>query len=415
MVERLARRARQDLCIRRSTAGLFFGLVPGAVVSLLAGSVALPIPAFPLVLGLAAAGCATGLVSALFSAVDRRRLLINADRSLGSRELASTAFELAGSADPGIFAGAVLEDAAQLLARASPRAILGRLRLPLAPPAVLAALVATACLLFPLDLRGLFPGKPAPDPQLAQIGEDLRNRGLRLAEEARAHDLGRSLALSQQLAQLGSDLAANRIQPEDALERTSELESGLAEEYQLRMQEVQGDTSLTDRGGTESALGDALDRLREARRQLGRGAPSGSPPGLRGLPPGQGDRSAQRGRDHGVDSEGAGADAENPGRSGQSGGSGIGSVPAPVKRGTPSAIIDNTIGPRLRVQGTPSEGDSTRLLARALPRWNGSRLPEEAIINRYSRQAESAFARDEIPLQLKEYVKQYFTVIGIAK
>jgi len=116
-----------------------------------------------------------------------------------------------------------------------------------------------------------------------------------------------------------------------------------------------------------------------------------------------------------VDSEGAGADAENPGRSGQSGGSGIGSVPAPVKRGTPSAIIDNTIGPRLRVQGTPSEGDSTRLLARALPRWNGSRLPEEAIINRYSRQAESAFARDEIPLQLKEYVKQYFTVIGIAK
>ena len=69
----------------------------------------------------------------------------------------------------------------------------------------------------------------------------------------------------------------------------------------------------------------------------------------------------------------------------------------------------------MQVQGKAQEGDWTRLLARALPQWTGSRLPEEAIINRYSRQAESALARDEIPLKLKEYVKEYFTVIGISK
>jgi hypothetical protein len=445
-VDRLVRRTRRGLCIRRSIAGLFFGLLPGAVASLLSGSVTLPVPALPLAVGMAAAGGAAGFVSALFHRLDRRRLLINADRSLGSRELASTAFELAESADSGVFTPAVLQDAAQLLGRTPPSAILGRLHLPLAPFAVLAALVAAAGLLFPFDLRALFFRRAAHESEMGRIGEDLRNRGLRLAEEARANDLGRSLALSQQLARLGSDLVADRIRLEDALDRMSELESGLAEEYQLRMREAHGQrgqggssgrTGEADSGSAlgdaESALGDALDKLREAQRQLGRGngggqgdgaqaqapsrprrraAPSGSQPGSQGLPPAQAgtDQSAQ-----GPDSGGAGAGAENPGRSGQSGGSGIGSLPAPVKRGAPSAIIGNTAGPGLQVQGNPLEGDSTRLLARALPQWTGARLPEETIIKGYSRQAESALARDEIPLKLKEYVKEYFTVIGISK
>ena len=465
LVERLAWRARQDLCIRRSVAGLFFGLLPGAVVSLLAGSVTLPVPAFALAVGMAAAGCAAGMVSAFFHAVDRRRLLIRADKSIGSRELASTAFELAGSAGSGIFAEAVLQDAVKLLTRTPPRTILGRLHIPLAPFAMLTALVAAAGVLFPIDLRGLFPSRAAPDSELARIGEDLRNQGLRLAEEARSPDLGRSLALSRQLAQLGSDLAANRIQPDDALDRMSELESGLAEEYQLRMQEVQveagkdslpgpgGDKALKDLGearsapgsaksalgdaksipgDAKSALGDALDRLRKAGRQLygqgqGHGEQAQSPsrprrqrnpgpqPGSQGAPAGQGDQPARNGRDQGSDPNGAGPGAEDPGRSGQSGGSGIGSLPAPVKRGAPSAIIDGTRGPGLQVQGNPSDGDWTRLLARTLPQWTGSRLPEEAIINRYSRLAESALARDEVPLKLREYVKEYFTVIGISE
>jgi hypothetical protein len=461
LVERLARRARLDLCIRRSVAGLFFGLLPCVVVSLLAGSVTLPIPALTLAVGMAAAGCAAGLVSALLGTVDRRRLLITADKSLGSRELAGTAFELADSAGPGIFADAVIEDAVKLLARNPPRTILGRPRLPLAPLAVLAALVAAAGFLFPFDLRGLFRDRPAPDSELAQIGEDLRNRGLRLAEESRSHDLARSLALSQQLAQLGSDLAANRILKEDALDRMSELESGLAEEYQLRTQEVQGQAGTSPDSGTarkgggdagsapggagsaagdttsglsdaESALGDALDRLRQAERQLngqgpGDGAqasrprrqrnPSEPQAGSQEAPPGLGgsDQPARNGRNQGSESNGAGPGAEDPGHSGQSGGSGVGSLPAPVKRGAPSAIIDNTRGPGLQVQANPSEGESTRLLARSLPRWTGSRLPEEAIITRYSRQAESALARDEIPLKLRESVKEYLTVIGISK
>jgi hypothetical protein len=89
-------------------------------------------------------------------------------------------------------------------------------------------------------------------------------------------------------------------------------------------------------------------------------------------------------------------------------------VPAPVKRGTPTPLIEGR-GPGFQVQGDAAEGDSTRLLARSLPEWTGSRLPEAAILNQYSRQAESALAHDEVPLKLRQSVKEYFTVIGISK
>ena len=86
-----------------------------------------------------------------------------------------------------------------------------------------------------------------------------------------------------------------------------------------------------------------------------------------------------------------------------------------MKRGEPTTIVEGGRGPCLQAQGNPSEGDSTRLLARALPEWTGARLPEATILNSYSRQAESALARDEVPLKLKESVKEYFTVIGMSK
>jgi hypothetical protein len=88
--------------------------------------------------------------------------------------------------------------------------------------------------------------------------------------------------------------------------------------------------------------------------------------------------------------------------------------PAPEKRGPASSITQGS-GPNLQAQGDAAAGDSARLLARALPEWTGARLPEEAILNQYSRQAESAMAQDEVPLKLRQSVKNYFTVIGISK
>jgi hypothetical protein len=62
----------------------------------------------------------------------------------------------------------------------------------------------------------------------------------------------------------------------------------------------------------------------------------------------------------------------------------------------------------------PGEGDSTKFLVRALPEWSGSRLPEDKVLRQYAQAAESALTREEIPPKLKEYVKSYFTIIGIS-
>jgi hypothetical protein len=54
-----------------------------------------------------------------------------------------------------------------------------------------------------------------------------------------------------------------------------------------------------------------------------------------------------------------------------------------------------------------------RLLARSLPDLAGSKLPDATVLDQYARQAESALARDEVPQKLREYVKGYFTNIGM--
>jgi len=462
LVARLRRRARLDLLVRRSIAGLFFGLLPGLAAASLAGTITLPVPALPLAAGTAAAGLAAGAASALLARVDRRRLLIQADAVLGTREVISTALELEGKPG-GAFTDAIVEDAAGLLARTAPRVILGRPRLAFVPFTALAAMLTAAALVFPVDLCALFPQRADQEKELAQIGEDLRRKGERLAEDARARDLERSLELSQQLAQLGRDLVERKIAPEDALDRMSELESGLSKEYQLRAQQVQPNvfgtpgpgaegqgepgTSPPMRGDTDAPgsaeagkdtgqpedpllkdLGDALDQLRRSQDELGAQGesdeaqvpgkprrqrdPSTGQPG-QGLPGGDSGRSTRPGEDQGKGGQGQGKDGEE--RPGDAGGSGVGALPAPQKRGTAPPIIGGNRGPGLQAQGNPGEGDSTRLLARALPEWTGSRLPEETILNQYSRQAESALARDEVPLKLRQSVKEYFTSIGITK
>ncbi|MGA2974134.1 MAG: hypothetical protein ABSF77_02365 [Spirochaetia bacterium] len=467
-MRRLARRARRDLAVRRGTIGLFYGLLPGLAAAALSATVALPVSALLIAACSAGAGLLAGVVSALACRTDRRQLLIRADQSLGSRELASTALELARGPEAGTFSEAVIQDAADLLCRYSPRKVLGRQHLPFLPflPA-LAALIAAA-LLFPVDFRSLFPQRNSRSAELAILGEDLRAYGEKLQDAARADNLDRGLALSQELAQLGQDLADRKIGPDEALERMSDLETRIMEEYQLRLQEMlaqngsgqagsdaRGNGAGSEAGGGEGTagqgppgmeagasgqdqglkdLGGALDKLRQARNRLSSpdgtngsgqgsastaqrpkgeqqgGSASAEPPSVSGsqalgsdTEPGQGDKSGQGSGQSGEDDTSA-----QPG-------TGPGSTPAQVKKGPPTAITEGSAGPSLRAQGTLGEGDLTRLLARALPEGTGSRLPDAIMVSQYARQAESALAGDEVPLALKEYVKGYFTVIGMSK
>jgi hypothetical protein len=446
-VSRLVRSAGHRLLMKRSLAGLFFGLLAAAVSAFLAGTVALPVPGALLAAALTAAGAAAGALSALLSSQDPMRLLIQADAALGSRELASTAFELAAApqGSSGLFAGAVMEDASRLLARTDPRLILGKLRMPLLPFIPIAALLAVGALLFPVDLRSLFM-PPITDSQMGRIGEDLRESGERLAESAQAQGLGRSIELSRQLAQLGSDIEARKVAPKEALDRMGDIQSGLQQEYELRRQEAQpapsgapqagqgkpgeGPSAGTGKDKATKDLADALKQLQEAQREMGgQGAEGGSGADKgQGTPndqaPGSG-QDGQTGKGPGFPGQGQGGKGKAPGGPGtdsgsgnapeETGQSGIGTLPAPQKRGPATPINPGDKGPGLQAQGNAASDESTRMLVRTLPEWTGSRLPEETVLKQYSRQAESALARDEVPLKLRQSVKEYFTIIGITK
>lgn len=93
---------------------------------------------------------------------------------------------------------------------------------------------------------------------------------------------------------------------------------------------------------------------------------------------------------------------------------GPGTMPAPDTAGPPSRIAQGGKQSPLKAEAVPGEGDSTKLLVRALPEWSGSRLPEYSTLRQYVQAAESALRRDTIPPKLKEYVKSYFTIIGMS-
>ena len=463
-VHTLAAHARRDLVARRASEGLFFGLIPGLLAAALAGTVSLPFSA-PAIAGFAAVvGTVSGVVTALLRRIDVRRLLIDADRSLGSRELASTAFELVDAPWGETFSEAVIHDAAALMTRSSPRRMLGALRLPFLPFTPVLVLAIALALIFPFDLRTFFAARHSGLGELAMIGEDLQSYGQRLQDSARSQNLGRSLALAQDLAKLGRDMAEGSIQKDEALDRMADIERRLTAEYDLRLRAFDpgnpragghGQPGAEGRAGTNGSTagragqGDGLDSSRpgddpgsqdlkdmgDALKRLRQGQGSSPPPGAENseppsmaqgpqgpprqpgsglLPPGN--DSSDKGQGSAPEGYGSGAAPDpSPGQPGKSAPTGSpGLMPAPDTKGPPSRITQGGRGSPLKTDAVPGQGDSTKFLVRALPEWSGSRLPEDKLLRHYAQAAESALTREEVPPKLKEYVKSYFTIIGVS-
>jgi hypothetical protein len=453
LVRGLALRSRLDRALRRGTAGLFYGLLPGIVAAGIAGTIALPMPAVVVAACCAVIGLLAGAAAGLLPKVDEKRLLLRADRVLGSKELAATALELAAAGDDSPFPRAIIEDAADLLSRSPPRNILGRPRLPFAPFLPVCAGLIVAALLLPFDLRSLLPRDGRQDV-LDVIGDDLREYGDRLKDAARAEELGRNLALAQELAQLGEDLSSRSLSEEEALERMSDLEARMAQAYQSQELESLGETGETgsdgepgkpssgqpgqgtprigsgDEGTDQNLkdLSEMLQRLRQAKDSLAPGSQQGQEGTATAQAPSQGGQSGTQPDEGTPPSDASGQDRQQQGSSGsrspggddeESGesstsGSAPGTTPAPQKTGEPTDIAQGGTGPGLRAQGQADAGELTRLLARALPGTSSGQQGGAAVLNGYARQVESALARDEVPLTLKEYVKGYFTIIGMS-
>jgi hypothetical protein len=466
-ISSLLLRARLRELIKGSHTGLFYGLLAAALVSAVLGTVSLEVPALlapwhfhGLVLAglLAVSGAMVGAIIALIRRADVRRILRKVDRALGSRELVCTAYELSMRSEAGFFSAAIIEEAERLLRTVEPRRALGRSRLPFLPfiPILTAAVVLMG--FFPVNLSKLFGSRTRPVTDFAFLGNELEDYGRRLEETAGSHNLPRSLALARELARIGKELADNGVRTDDALEKLSNLERRLAYEYDSRTRNrfgKEGNATLRDLAEGEDAwqelkdLGDALSMLREKARKAiprdrtGSGEKDAqSPPGeelsekerTRTNPPeygGEGSRgqagkvpgggggsrgnSATRGKGSGQDQKdtvrgGAGGREKEKGAGSSSA---AGTIPDPEKKGKPSEIARGGSGERLPAEARVSEGESARLLARALPGWTGSKLSEERVLREYARRAESAIAKEEVPPKLREYVKNYFTNIGL--
>ena len=160
---RVARRARLAAVLRR--------LVPGSLAGLAAGFVFLAVRPFlpaaftlghPLAVPglLLAAGWLAGALIGSAVRIGRPALAVQADRSLGTRGLASAALEVAEGRRSSAFAGPLLEDASSTLRAAGPKRIIGRPRLPLLPWTLAAVVLVIAAGLLPFRLPDLFPARP---------------------------------------------------------------------------------------------------------------------------------------------------------------------------------------------------------------------------------------------------------------
>ena len=222
--------------------GLFFGLLPGTRDCRGRPNRRAPFPAL-CAAAAAAIGLAAGALSALFAPLGRRRMLMEADAVLGSRELASTALELE------LFQRAPVSVCRgdHRRCREAPRRDHAA-RHPGKAAASLRSLCRAGC-----ASRGRGPALPhRPALALAAAvtgGGDARPD--RRGPSQEGPDARRGLALPGPRPIPGAFGAARPTRqrpcraadpaPEDALDRMSDIESGLAQEYQLRGQRVQSD------------------------------------------------------------------------------------------------------------------------------------------------------------------------------
>ncbi len=434
-----------NLVLVRLTRGGFSGLLAALLYALVADFIRVPIPPLAFFAVSLAAGAAAGLASAMLARLDVKGLLIRADKALRNRELSSTAFELDCAGKSSIYSEAIIEDAAASLSGADPAALLGRPRLPLLPS--LPVLLAGAILLsvVPLDLAGLFFPKPRPEPAIRLMGEDLESFGKQLEKRAAERNLSRQLELSRELQKLGQDFQNQKIDQGEAAERLSEMENKLAQEYELALKpfsetrpgegrggkgerggakdgteggdskgkkdNAQGgkERSSAGSGGLRQDLGEALDMLSEKKKGLGGNSSGFGDDTVQGIP----DDRESRGKGPGEKGEGKEGLGSGGSGSDYASGSKPGTAPAEQKTGPPTDIQTSGKKDALRAKAPESEGDKATLLMRALPKRTGSRVPDAELLKRYERTAESALAREEVPLALQDYVKQYFITIGM--
>ena len=175
----------------------------------------------------------------------------------------------------------------------------------------------------------------------------------------------------------------------------------------------EGDQNSANEPGADAEsqdLSDALSMLSQKRQSLGR-----NPPDAKATPSKPGPKGLSKGENR----QGEGEEAPSQGGDNRSQGEGAGEQSQPGKtpmKDVPGAATDiegAKTDESLQVQVPVTEGDQMQMLMRALPSAKGSTVPDREQLLRYQRTAESALAQEDVPVELRQYVREYFISIGM--
>ncbi|MBA7665257.1 hypothetical protein ES703_73327 [subsurface metagenome] len=270
------------------------------------------------------------------------------------------------------------------------------------------------------------------DQEIAEKGKELEQLGKRLAARAERESMPESLNLAKELERLGGKMQTEKLTREEAGMRLSSLADKIESELGTIRMKMSSPSDRIGKGGTdknnssrtqkrdgapgkegEDSLDDSLtpDRFSdELQRQKGRQEMDA----LQEL----GDKLRESARSLAAIMEALPQTAEGAEESKQDEES---SKPAGPPGKTPSEDQEQAAGGDPK----PSQGELTELkgevaredfvtaLVRSLPSISESNMPESEIIYDYKKQLEEALVKEDIPITLKEYIRDYFLLLGV--
>jgi len=209
--------------------------------------------------------------------------------------------------------------------------------------------------------------------------------------------------LNKALTGPAQDAANENLESLEQLENIEKILSQLADEARKDQSENQNfaasmeedSQSSQDAGGLDSSRDDPGQSLFDTRLNgPDRSSPAGTgEPGSAQAPDNEDERRAEEGLGEGVSS--------SAGRSGSAG----------EKKS--SADIEKSAGPTMPDKMAASPVKSYLIPIRALTETGASRLKDEDIRRTYSQAVESVLQKEDIPLNYREYIKNYFMAIGL--
>lgn len=374
-----------------------------------------------------AAAVILAAVWALARPIDRQQQLIDADRKLGLEERLSTANEYLQKGGDNLFSPLLIEDAITR-ARDIEKSPLykadwpGRLKY---YPLLLAGI---------LILSILKPGL-APTDELMDLGQSIESSSRLLA--ARAGEKSLEDTLFEEMRRFGEELQKGGVGEQEALERAAEMaellqqrienlersslsaEQNKDDKLELQEDEAGGTAELEkalmdlqalefqERSEAVGDMGGELEEIQEAEVLAELEDLSAIRELLKNF------MSAQKGKKGlSAPSDSMAGDSlkEQNGTAGAAG-----SEKVEDQRDTAKPLLNSSDKGVSRVKGAADWEETKKIFLRSLPPGGESTVPEERRLIDFRREVEEVIRKEEVPLNYREYIKNYFLKIGIVQ